>query len=71
MYIGHSPFCVGSVDLVLNTRTGHVYPQYHTVIYNTFSAVEHIRKGTVPVNWKNLVEDHLDIATQGKLDFEQ
>ena len=50
VYLGHSTFHSGSVALLLNTRTGHVYPQYHVVFDNTFSTVEHIRKGTVLVN---------------------
>ena len=63
VYIGHFPFHAGSVALVLNTRTGHVSPQYHMVFGDTFSTVEHMRKGRVPVNWKNLIEDHSELAT--------
>ena len=46
------------MDLVLNTRTEHVYPQYHVVFDNTFPTVDHRMKVTVPVNWKNLVEEY-------------
>ena len=52
------------MDIVLNTRAGHVSPQYYVVFDNTLSTVDHMRKGTVPRNWKNLVEEHLEIATQ-------
>ena len=55
VYLGHSPFHYGSVSMVLNTITGCVSPQYHVVFDGTFSTVEHMRKGTVPGNWKNLV----------------
>ena len=50
--------------LILNTRTGHVYPQYHAVFDDTFCTLYHMRKGTVPGNWKNLVEEHSDLAAQ-------
>ena len=38
-------------------------PQYYLVFEVTLSIVEHMRKGIVPGNWKNLVEDHSDIFT--------
>ena len=47
VYIGNYPFHTGSVDLVLNTKTGHVYPQYYVVFEDTLTTVEHMRKGTV------------------------
>ena len=43
---------------VLSTRTGHVYLQYHVVFEDTFFTGKHMSKGIVPVNLKNLVEDH-------------
>ena len=59
------------MDLVLDTINGKVFPQYHVVFDNKFSNVEHMRKGTVPGNWKNLVEDHSDIAMQGNFNLEK
>ena len=56
-----------SVALVLNTRTGHVYPQYHVVFDDTLSTVEHMRNDTVPVNWKKLVEEHSELANPIKI----
>ena len=50
--------------LVLNTRTGHVLPQYHVVVDDKFSTVEHMKKVTVPGNWKNLMEEHLQLDIQ-------
>ena len=41
-----------------------MFPQYHVVFDDTLSTVEHMRKGTVPVNCKNLVEDHSEIDNQ-------
>ena len=34
------------------------------VFDDTFYNVEHFSKGTVPGNWKNLTEDHSELATQ-------
>ena len=50
IYLRHSPFHAGSVALILNNRTGNVSPQYHVVFDDTFSTVEHMRKGAVPGN---------------------
>ena len=60
------PIPKGSVDLKWNTRTGYVYPHYHVVFEETLSTVEHMRKGTDPGNWKNLVEEHSHLAIQEK-----
>ena len=45
------------MDLVFNTRTGNILPQYHVVFDNTFSTVYHMSKGIVTENWENLVEE--------------
>ena len=63
VYLGKSLFHAGSLDLVLNTRTGNFPPQYHVVFENTLSTVDNMKKGTVPVNCKNLVEEHSKLAT--------
>ena len=47
------PFHVGYMDLVLNTRTGHVSPQNHVVFDNTIYTMGHMIKGTVQGNLKN------------------
>ena len=57
-YLGHPTLYGCSVALVLNIRTGDIYPQYHVVFYGNFSTVDHTRKVTVLGNWKNLVEEH-------------
>ena len=54
------------MTLVLNIRTGHIYPQYHVVFDGNFSTVYHTRKGTVPGNWKNLVEEYSYLSIQEK-----
>ena len=71
VYIGYPPLQAGSVNLVLNIRTGHVSSHYHVVFDNKFSTVDHTRKVTVPVNWKNLVEDHSEIAMQENFTLEK
>ena len=64
VYLGQSPFHKVSVELVLRTRTGNFSPQYHVVFDDTLYTLEHMRKGRVPGNGKNLVEEHSEIATQ-------
>ena len=41
--------------MVLNPGTGHVSPQYHLVFDDNFTIVNHMRDGTVPPNWRELV----------------
>ena len=64
VYLVHSALSAGSVDLVLNTITWHVSPQYYVFFEDKIFTVEHMRKGTLPVNLKKLVEDQLELATQ-------
>ena len=39
VYLENFPLHVGPVELVLNTRTGQVSPQYHVIFDNTLSTV--------------------------------
>ena len=48
-----------SVDLVLNPATGHVSPQFHMVFDDEFSTVPFMGEGTIPPNWKDLVQHSL------------
>ena len=64
VYIGHSPFHAGSVVLVLNTRTRHTHPQKNVAFDDILSTVENMRKVTAPGNWKNMVEENSELATQ-------
>ena len=50
---GNSLFRSGPVALIFNIRTGHVSPLYH--VFFGLATVEHMRKGAVPENLKNLV----------------
>ena len=51
VYLVHSLFHSGSVALVLNIRTGHIFSHYHVVFDGEFSTMYHMIKWTVPVNW--------------------
>ena len=64
VYLGHSPLHAGSVALVLNPGTGHVSPQYHLVFDDEFFTVCHLRAGTVPQNWRELVESSSFSSTE-------
>ena len=55
IYLGHSPSHAGSVALVMNPKTGLVSPQFHFVFDDNFETVPHLRAGTVPDNWSDLV----------------
>ena len=57
IYLGRSPSHAGNVALVLNPKTGLVLPQFHVVFDDDFTTVTHLRKGTVPSNWKTLVDN--------------
>ena len=58
IYLGPSCVHVSNVHLALNPRTGHVSPQFHVVFDDAFSTVPHLRSGTVPALWKELVESN-------------
>ena len=64
LYLVHSPFHAGPLDLILNIRTRDISPQYHVVFDKTLSTVEHMRKGILPVNCKNFLEYHSEITMQ-------
>ena len=42
---------------------GHVSPQFHVVFLKKFSTDPHIREGTVPSNWTELVWHSSELAT--------
>ena len=56
VYRVHSPVHAESIALVLNPSTGHVSPQYHLVFDDSFTTIRYLRNGTVPPNWRQLVE---------------
>ena len=55
IYLGHSPSHAGSVAIVMNPKTGLVSSQFHLVFDDNFETVPHLRAGTVPENWADLV----------------
>ena len=59
IYVGHSPSHAGSDALVLNPNTGLISPQFHVVFDDddNFLMVPYLCSGTVPDNWKQLVDN--------------
>ena len=64
IYLGRSPSHASNVALVLNPRTGLVSPQFHVVFDDDFTTVPHLRKGTMPPNWAQLVEGSREKVTE-------
>ena len=48
IYLGHSPSHAGSVELVMNHKSGLVSPQFHLVFDDNFETVPHLWDGTIP-----------------------
>eukprot|EP00804_Cyclotella_cryptica_P006358 CCRYP_010171-RA/>CCRYP_010171-RA protein AED:0.34 eAED:0.25 QI:0/0/0/1/0/0/2/0/539 len=69
IYLGHSPAHAGSVALVMNPKTGLVSPQFHVAFDDTFSRVPHIRAGTIPPNWEQLVRNLSELVTDENYDL--
>ena len=68
IYVGHSPSHAGSVALVLNPNTGLISPQFHVVFDDNFSTIPYLRSGTVPDNWKQLVDNSREKSVEGFYD---
>ena len=49
--------------LVWNPTTGRVSPQYNVVFYDDFTTVTYMEAGTLPPNWKELIEHSSEMAT--------
>ena len=69
IYVGHSPAHSGSVELVLNPKTGLVSPQYHVVYDDQFSTVHHMCDLKVPPNWPQLVKNSSELVTTEQYDL--
>jgi hypothetical protein len=54
VYLGHSPFHIGSVAQVFNPKTARVSPQYHAIFDDDFTTVSYMERGEVPPNWEEL-----------------
>ena len=55
IYLGHSSSHAGSIALVMNPNSGLVSPPFHLVFDDNFETIPHLRAGTVPENWVELV----------------
>ena len=52
----------------MNPKTGLVSPQFHLVFDDNFETVPHLRAGTVPENWGDLVTNSRENSTEGFYD---
>ena len=69
IYVGQSPSHASNVALVLNPKSGLVSPQFHVVFDDNFSTVPNLRVGTVPENWKQLVDNSREKSLDGFYDL--
>ena len=69
IYLGHSPFHVVSVALVLNPETIHVSPQFHVVFDEEFSTFPFMREGTITPNWTDIVHRSSQIGAAENIDL--
>ena len=63
IYLGRSPFHASNVALVLNPASGHISPQYHVTFDGHFTTVPFMRSGSIPPNWKMLVDESSEYTT--------
>ena len=54
--------------MVTNPKSGLVSPQFHLVFEDNFETVPHLRAGTVPENWAELVASSRENITEGFYD---
>jgi hypothetical protein len=69
--LGNSLVPPDSVALVINPKNRRVSPQYHVVFDNNFSIILHLQKETIPTNWKLLVKNPSELATDKNYDLVQ
>ncbi len=69
-YVGCSPSHAANVSLILNSRTGHVSPQFHIVFDDDFTTVPYLRMATIPPFWAELVSasSKLHVYTERQVD---
>ena len=53
----------------MNPKTGLVSPQFHLVFDEIFETVPHLRAGTVPEKWLDLVTNSIEKSTEGFYDI--
>ena len=74
IYLGKLPFHAGSVALVLNPRTGNVFPQYHLVFDDDFTTVPYLNSNAenseVPSHWQALCESSTGRSTSESFDLD-
>ena len=65
IYISHSPSYSGSFVLVMNPNYGFLSPKSHLVFDENFETVPHLRDGTIPENWEELVANSKEKSIEG------
>ena len=53
----------------MNQKNGHVSPQFHLVFDKKFETSPHLRAGTVPDNWADLITNSREKSTEGFYDL--
>ena len=69
IFVGYSPVHARNVALILNPKSGLISPQFHVVYDDDFSTVPFLRAGTIPTNWKDLVEHSRESSADGFVDL--
>ena len=66
VYLGRFKQHESNADLILNLKTGHVIPQFHTAFDNNFETVDSLQKGVESKIWKWLVRNKRECHADDK-----
>ena len=55
-YLGYSPFCAGSVSMVINPGISNISHQFNVVFNDEFFTVPFMRKFTILPNFTDIVK---------------
>ena len=58
------PQHAGSVDLVLNLKTGYISPQFHIVFDEKFTTTFARITDKLPDNWEDLFNNHSELPPE-------
>ena len=59
----------GSVALIINLVTGHVFQKYSVVYNKTFLTVSHMIYETIPPTWDKMCKNSVESATRNVFDL--
>ena len=54
----------GSVDLVLNIKTGYLSPQFHIIFDDVFTTTSTRIPNKLPDNWDNILNNHHELPPE-------